>query len=69
MYKFKTEKRKDYLQGRTITYLSDVVGIRREYMTSILKGSRNCSKLVAYCISKAGNENNEVQDYFEFVKD
>lgn len=68
MYKFKIEKRDDYLQGRTITYLANIVGIRREYMTSILTGSRTCSKMVAYCIVKAGNQNSEINEYFNIVK-
>lgn len=68
MYQFKIEKREDYLEGRTITYLANIVGITREYMTSILTGKRNCSKMVAYCIAKAGNENSEVDDYFDIIK-
>lgn len=68
MYQFKVEKREDYLKGRTITYLANIVGIAREYMTSILNANRNCSKMVAYCIVKAGNEENKIEDYFNIIK-
>lgn len=68
MYQFKIEKRDEYLQGRTITYLANIVGITREYMTSVLTGNRTCSKMVAYCIVKAGNYENEVENYFNVIK-
>lgn len=68
MYQFKVEKKEEYLQGRTIKYLANIVGIAREYMTSILSANRNCSKMVAYCIVKAGNKENEIEDYFNIIK-
>lgn len=64
MYHFLTAKKDEYLEGRKISYVADKVGIAREFLTSILNGKRNCSKITAYCIVKVLYPNNEVDDFF-----
>ncbi len=68
MYFFEKEKRDEFLQGRTITYIANIVGITRQFLTSILNGKRHCSKPIAYAIVKAGNCEKEIEDYFEARK-
>lgn len=68
MYRFKIEKREEFLEGRKIGYIAEKVGIAREYMSSILCGSRHCSKLVAFCMIKSIHPNAEISDYFEIIK-
>lgn len=68
MYRFKIEKREEFLEGRKIGYIAEIVGIAREYMSSILCGSRHCSKLVAFCVTKSIHPDAEISDYFEILK-
>ena len=68
MYRFKIEKRYELLKGRRINASAPKIGITREYMTDILNNKKNCSKLVAYCITKFSNENAEIEDFFDIVK-
>ena len=69
MYRFKIEKKQDLLNGQKINVSASKIGISREYMTDVLNNRKDCSKLVAYCITKFSNENAEIQDYFDIVKD
>lgn len=64
MFEFEKDKKEELLKGRTITYIANEVGISKEFLTSILNGKRNCSKLVAYSIVKACNSDSEISDYF-----
>ena len=43
---------------------SEEIGIDRSYMSMILNKRRNCSKLVAYCITKYLDQDAEIKDYF-----
>lgn len=64
MYKFKKELKNEALKGRTITYLANEIGITKVYLTNILNGKRECSKVVAYSITKVLNNEKELKDYF-----
>ena len=46
-YYFKKDYKKEYLRGRTIKYVSNMINISREYLTNILNGKIYCSKIVA----------------------
>ncbi len=68
MYHFKIEKKEQFLEGRKIKYVAEIVGIVREYLTDILNNRRGCSKTTAYCIVKALHEDKEINDYFDVIK-
>lgn len=65
MYQFKTQLKETALKGRTITSLAHTIGITPGFMTSILNNTRNCSKPIAYCITKCLDKNKEIDNYFE----
>lgn len=68
MYIFKETEKAKILQGRTITYVADKIGITNTFLTSILNGKRSCSKPIAYCIVKCLCQDAEIEDYFEIKK-
>lgn len=45
--------------------LAEKVGIAFETLNRILNKKQLCSKMMAYCICKAIDENSEIEDYFE----
>lgn len=44
------------------------VGIAFETVNRIFNKKQTCSKMMAYCICKAIDQNAEIEDYFEPVK-
>ena len=46
------------------TVVSEIIGISRVYLTNILNGKQNCSKVIAYCITKFINPELEIDDIF-----
>lgn len=64
MYRFKTELVEKLFEGRIKCHIARKVGITDGFFSSILTGKRGCSKMTAHCITKAINENSEIQDYF-----
>lgn len=65
MYIFKENEKAKILEGRTITYVANKIGVTTPFLTSVLNGKRTCSKLVAYCIVKCLCQNAEIEDYFK----
>lgn len=56
MYKFKTEKKDLFLDGRKIRYVADKVYVCEMYLSYVLRARRFCSKSLAmrmanYCNS------------------
>ncbi len=47
MYKAIAEKTKELKDGKTTKYLSDIMGMNKCHLTSVLNGKRRCSKIVA----------------------
>ena len=47
------------------TYFIEAVGISKCYTSLILNRKRHCPKRVAYCFTKAIDENAEIDDFFE----
>lgn len=45
------------------------VGITVETINRIFNRKQGCSKTTAYCIVKTINENAEILDYFEIIKE
>ena len=50
-----------------ITYVANFVGVNRSYFSLILNRKYHCSKRTAYCITKALDENAEIEDFFDRV--
>ena len=40
------------------------IGLAPETLRRIISGKQDCSKLVAYCITKTLNNDAEIEDYF-----
>jgi len=64
MYGFKTELKESLLNGRTITWVANEIGITTSHLINVLNGKRDCSKLVAYCVVKVCDNDKEIFDYF-----
>lgn len=64
MYYFKTELKKQFLDGRRITHLAEKVGINSDYLVSILNAKRGVPKQTAFTIVKMVDFNYEIEDYF-----
>lgn len=61
MYTFKDkEQAKEYNK----TKMAEIVGLNADTLRRIINGKQECSKLVAYCITKFLNEDAEIEDYF-----
>ena len=48
--------------------LARKVGVNQATLNRIFNQKQSCSKVLAYAIVKAINENNEILDYFEIIK-
>ena len=64
MYVFKKELKDKVLEGRTIIFLLNLIDINYSYLSRILNGKIHCSLKTAKLITKAINENANVNDYF-----
>lgn len=64
MYKLKEE----IVLKLNKTKASEDIGITRAYLTDIVNHKRECSKVVAYCITKYINSEAEIANYFERVR-
>ena len=68
MYKFKEEKYKELLNGRSVEWLSQELGYNVTTLYLIFNGHKHCKKALAFAIVKALNIENEVDDYFEKIR-
>lgn len=64
MYYFK----KDVINVYNQRAIARQVGITPETINRIFNRKQGCSKMVAYCISKAIYHESEIEDFFEYVK-
>ena len=46
------------------TKLADFIGLSPDTLRRIINGKQDCSKLVAYCITKTLNQDAEIEEYF-----
>ena len=61
MYTFKDkEQAKEYNK----TKMAEIVGLNADTLRRIINGKQECSKLVAYCITKFLNEDAKIEEYF-----
>lgn len=61
-------KDKDAMRMYNKTRVAEYIGITVQTLSRITTGKQDCSKLVAYCITKFLNQDAEIEDYFERVR-
>ena len=65
MYKFKIEKKEEFLDGRTVTFLAkEKLFITNSYLNAILNGTRGCSRTLEMNIVKL-IEDAQLDDFFD----
>ena len=69
MYQLKETARKEIKEKYKISYLTEKTGVTRQYISMIVNKNQKCSKTIAYYITKAINENSEINDYFVRTRD
>lgn len=62
MYKFKD---KNIMDEYNLKVVAEKIGLHPDTLRKTINGKKNCSKLVAYCITKFLNSEKEIEDYFE----
>lgn len=66
MYTFKKELKEELLDGRTITFVAQRIAVSVGFLTNVLNGKSNCSKLLALAILGATKRQNvEIKTFFE----
>lgn len=68
MYKFKTDKYLELLDGRTAEWLARELGYSATTMSLIFNARKNVKKALALAIVKTLNNNYEVDYFFEYVE-
>lgn len=68
MYKFKTDKYVEMLNGRTVEWLSKELGYTATTLYLIFNGHKNCKKALAIAIVKTLNDDYDIEDYFEEIR-
>lgn len=61
MYTFKN---KETTKTFNKTQMAKIVGLNPDTLRRIINGKQECSKLVAYCITKFLNNEAEIDEYF-----
>ena len=61
MYTFKD---KNVAKMFNKTKMAKVIGLNPDTLRRVINGKQECSKLVAYCITKFLNYETEIEDYF-----
>ena len=66
MYNFKTELKDEFLDGRTLIYLSNKIPMSNSYLCNILNGKISASSKIAKILCIELNKN--IDKYFEKVR-
>ena len=61
MYTFKD---KNVVKMFNKTQMAKVIGLNPDTLRRVINGKQECSKLVAYCITKFLNSEAEIEEYF-----
>lgn len=61
MYTFKD---KNVAKMFNKTQMAKVIGLNPDTLRRVINGKQECSKLVAYCITKFLDDEAEIEDYF-----
>lgn len=62
MYIFKD---RDVAKMFNKTQMAKTIGLNPDTLRRVINGKQECSKLVAYCITKFLNHEAEIENYFE----
>lgn len=55
MYKLRNKKlRKELLNGRTITYVANKIGVTISFLSTVLQGKKTCRKQIALILVSVG---------------
>ena len=55
MYKLRNKKlRKELLNGRTITYVANKIGVTISFLSTVLQGKKTCRKQIALILVSIG---------------
>ena len=57
-------KNKEIAKTYNKTKLAEVIGLAPDTLRRVINGKQDCSKLVAYCITKTLNQDAKIEDYF-----
>lgn len=64
MYQMKETTKELIKEKIRISYLTKKTELSRQYISMIVNKNQVCSKVVAYIITKALDENKNIEDYF-----
>ena len=57
MYKLRNKKlRKELLNGRTITYVANKIGVTISFLSTVLQGKKTCRKQIALILVSVGKK-------------
>ena len=68
MYIFRTDKYLELLNGKTADWLARELGYSATTMSLIFNARKSVKKALALAIVKALDNDNEVEDFFEYVE-
>ena len=57
-------KKKEAVKMFNKTQMAKIVGLNPDTLRRVINGKQECSKLVAYCITKFLNSEAEIEEYF-----
>ena len=57
-------KNKEYAKQYNKVKMAEIIGLNPDTVRRIINGKQECSKLVAYSITKFLNSNAEIENYF-----
>lgn len=60
-----TFKNKEMAKTYNKVQMANVIGLSPDTVRRVINGKQECSKLVAYCITKFLNSESEIEDYFD----
>lgn len=59
-----TFKDKEVAKAYNKEQMANVIGLSPDTVRRVINGKQDCSKLVAYCITKFLNSESEIEEYF-----
>lgn len=61
-------KDKEVAKTYNKTQMAKIIGLSADTLRRVINGKQDCSKLVAYCITKFLNSEAEITDYFDYIE-
>ena len=60
-----TFKNKEIAKTYNKVQMAKIIGLNADTLRRVINGKQQCSKLVAYCITKFLNNEAEIEDFFD----